>query len=435
MLYCANDQVFGTLRRTRRQTIQEVTRVGDIPLTLQLHITNACNLKCRYCYEINKGSRYMPAEVAKKAISKYMLREDDFDQVVIDLIGGEPMLAFDLVQELTEFAEQEEKNWTKNYQIMASTNGTLLNEDRKQWLFEHRDKVVLCPSFDGMKKAHDYNRSNSYDEVVRNIPFFKETWPCQPVKMTINADVVDQIYEGILNIYSMGLTCFANMVFEDVWGSPEEKARTLAIFEEQLERLVQYFSEHVELTPPSTINLPIELFVTEKDRYRRWCGSGRSMVAFDFEGREFPCHRYISTSTTRPFQPEMVTSLDDVVWPCYDCPFFFACQSCEGYNWEVNGHPFHNTTYHCEFIKLQVLATAKLKYNRLPYRLNLLPEMGDHSEFLGGLRATVESILYVQQHGNLTLPGETVESLAERLKEYPQPAADKKPVDPFCPTV
>ena len=44
------------------------------------------------------------------------------------------------------------------------------------------------------------------------------------------------------------------------------------------------------------------------------------------------------------------------------CMYIAACPTCKGYNWEVYGNPDLRTNYHCEFIKLQMIATVKLQY-------------------------------------------------------------------------
>jgi hypothetical protein len=42
--------------------------------------------------------------------------------------------------------------------------------------------------------------------------------------------------------------------------------------------------------------------------------------------------------------------------------YISACPTCRAYNWQVYGNPDSRTSHHCEFIKLQLLATAKLQY-------------------------------------------------------------------------
>ena len=41
-----------------------------------LNVTDACNLACTYCYQINKGTRKMSFETAKKFVD-YLLTADE----------------------------------------------------------------------------------------------------------------------------------------------------------------------------------------------------------------------------------------------------------------------------------------------------------------------------------------------------------------------
>ena len=60
-----------------------------------LLVTDACNLRCKYCYQHQKKSNLMTWETAKQII------DDTFScQYVVGciyLMGGEPFLAFDLI--------------------------------------------------------------------------------------------------------------------------------------------------------------------------------------------------------------------------------------------------------------------------------------------------------------------------------------------------
>ena len=74
--------------------------------TITFQITDDCNLCCSYCYQINKGHHKMPFEVAKKFIDKLLNNNDlienymqsiDSPGVILEFIGGEPLLEIDLI--------------------------------------------------------------------------------------------------------------------------------------------------------------------------------------------------------------------------------------------------------------------------------------------------------------------------------------------------
>ena len=44
----------------------------------------------------------------------------------MDLFGGEPLIAFDTVKEIVEYAKEEEKKYNKEIRFTMTTNATLL---------------------------------------------------------------------------------------------------------------------------------------------------------------------------------------------------------------------------------------------------------------------------------------------------------------------
>src|SRR3990170_5276180 len=81
--------------------------------TLQLIITEDCNLRCRYCFEHTKSKRSMPTDVALAAVDKYLTADDSFSGVIIDFTGGEPLLHFELIRSVVEFVHS--KQWPKQH--------------------------------------------------------------------------------------------------------------------------------------------------------------------------------------------------------------------------------------------------------------------------------------------------------------------------------
>ena len=75
-------------------------------------VTNACQLRCTYCYEQHKGNQYMDFETAKKFIDLLLTGEKGMDQYIspenspavsIEFIGGEPFMAIDLIDQIVDY--------------------------------------------------------------------------------------------------------------------------------------------------------------------------------------------------------------------------------------------------------------------------------------------------------------------------------------------
>jgi uncharacterized protein len=334
-----------------------------VPFNLQLIFTEQCNLRCNYCFEIEKGPRVMAPALAKTLIDRELSEANGFSEYQIDLAGGEPFLHFDEIREIVDYVTENAKKWDKKVWFFICTNLTLLDEPMKSWLRDRREGVALGTSLDGTRESHDRYRGGSYDAVVRNLPFYHELYPKQGVKMTLAPDTLGSLYQGIRNIESLGLNVSANVVYEPVWGDLSDKRRCLSTFAGQLDLLVEHYAAHPLLEVPNLLSLPIRLLVKERDPEQSWCGSGKTMRAYDTDGRKLPCHRFSRFCTGKIYDgPGSVGPR--VSTPCDDCVLAVACPTCPGYNWQIHGHPDSRTSHHCEFIKLQLLATAKLIFLR-----------------------------------------------------------------------
>lgn len=69
----------------------------------------------------------------------------------MDFFGGEPLMAFDVVKEVVEYARSKEKEYNKNFRFTITTNGLLLTDDKIDFINKEMHNVVL--SIDGRKKS------------------------------------------------------------------------------------------------------------------------------------------------------------------------------------------------------------------------------------------------------------------------------------------
>jgi uncharacterized protein len=151
---------------------------------LILQVTQACNLRCKYCtYSgdyINRphGKLAMTEETAKKAIDYYIAHTSDSPDPAFGFYGGEPFLNFELIKILVPYIKHKMRG--KNYSFHITTNGTLLTEEIVDFLVIHN--IDLMISLDGPKEVHDLNRcfgsgKGSFDHVMENIEMARKIAP------------------------------------------------------------------------------------------------------------------------------------------------------------------------------------------------------------------------------------------------------------------
>ncbi|MCM5557051.1 radical SAM protein [Pleomorphomonas sp. JP5] len=150
-----------------------------------LEVTQACNLRCRYCTfgggfpdHRTHSLKRMDPTVLEKAIAAALRDGSALEEVCIAFYGGEPMLAFDLIERGVAFARAEAGG--KRLRFSTTTNGTLLDADKAGFLAEHGFSVLV--SIDGPKGVHDTNRifrdgRGSYDDGIRGLKALLQAYP------------------------------------------------------------------------------------------------------------------------------------------------------------------------------------------------------------------------------------------------------------------
>jgi uncharacterized protein len=123
-------------------------------LTAWLHVTNACNLDCPYCY-VRKSSERMSLETGLRAVEAIMhnAREHGFRAVKLKYAGGESTLHMTLIRRLHEHARRLAERLQINLQEVVLSNGVHLRPADADWLAETRIKIVI--SLDGVGELHN----------------------------------------------------------------------------------------------------------------------------------------------------------------------------------------------------------------------------------------------------------------------------------------
>jgi uncharacterized protein len=148
-------------------------RSGDVVKALCLHVAHTCNLNCSYCFASQgkyHGDRaLMSFEVGKRALDFLMENSGTRTNLEVDFFGGEPLMNWDVVKQLVEYARSVEKERGKNFRFTLTTNGMLIDDDVIDFANREMSNVVL--SLDGRKEIHDrlrvdYAGNGSYDRIV-----------------------------------------------------------------------------------------------------------------------------------------------------------------------------------------------------------------------------------------------------------------------------
>lgn len=335
--------------------------------TLQLILTNACNLSCRYCYVI-KGKDVMPLDTAYDAIDDAvrLCAEKDLD-LTVSFMGGEPMLEFKRIRKICQYTW--EKYPEMDVQFHSPTNGTVLDDEIRSWLSENRERITLGLSFDG-EYSQDVNRSNSCKNV--DIEFFREIWPNQPLKMTVSEGGLEHLAENIIHLHEAEMPFGVNCAC----GEPEWDAISLKLFERQMLLLAEYYNTHDEIPPCELLNVDFITVLQERRPMLRRCGIGYNYITVCFDGKEYPCHMFsplaMKTERLREANKYDFYSMNDfAVKGCENCKLNQTCPKCYGAQYKILGTPFLRDINLCKCFHIQAKVAAIYQIRKLKMKQNL----------------------------------------------------------------
>jgi uncharacterized protein len=122
-----------------------------------VHLTNACNLDCPYCY-IAKDAHHMGEDVLGRVLDalEATARSGQADRVHVRFAGGEPMLRFARMRTFYDEAQGRCARHGVRFSAAIITNGTVVPPGAAEWLREHN--VDVSVSIDGVGPAQDAMR-------------------------------------------------------------------------------------------------------------------------------------------------------------------------------------------------------------------------------------------------------------------------------------
>lgn len=368
-----------------RSLVREVT----------FQVTNKCNLRCDYCYEHHKGPESMSLETGKRIVD-LLIRMWEEDKpggfiskktktVILDFIGGEPLLEAPLVSDICDyfFKQCALKGCTlaSGARISISTNGQNYFEPQVQaFVKRFAPFLSLNVSIDGHKALHDAHRvdaagNGSFDKAIKAYHAAAGLGGKQ-TKMTFVPASFPQMSEAILFMLDQNPDFIAaNYAYEPIY-TPQD-ARVLY---DQLKIVSDHLIATKRVIACSILDHNIGYPVAKEDD-KNYCGGSGGMLAFDTQGKAYPCLRYCPISIGKekaekicigdmqgiyntPHTAKIRDYLDAITLSsqstpeCINCPVGVGCGWCSAYNYESTGDVNRRVTNICWAHKGRTLASC-----------------------------------------------------------------------------
>ena len=261
--------------------------------SLILSVTDSCNLSCKYCF-VQHQPHYMDFNVAKQSIDIFF--KNPMEKYDLTFFGGEPLLCWDqIIIPIVNYCEKKDLNVA----FHITSNGTLLDEKKLQYMSEHHISLLL--SLDGNKETQDYNRptkngESSFDLIINKLPLIKKYLPTTTIRGTIYPDTCHLLFKNLLFCVEHG---FTNLYFTPDEFSNWTDSQIISLTQEIRKYTIYYINSYRKQINPFIFS-PFQemLFNIHNKNYNnkscQTCGLGFSTLSINYEGKFFGCQELTS---------------------------------------------------------------------------------------------------------------------------------------------
>lgn len=249
------------------------------PLLVQVELTEACNLKCRFCYN-SQNPRF------NKNALEMLERLADYGVMQVTLTGGEPLLHpdfFDILAKATELFPN----------VMILSNGTLMDEKTVAHIHEY-NVLSVSISVHGDKDMHEFLTGvpGSYDRSIGALREFlrRDRIPVAS-NFVLNAANMGQLSSTIGRLGDIGLDFMTITRFIPV--GIGKGARELSLSQNELIQSLRVIHEHLRLNIPPHIEVaeatPFCAVPSELRYLANTCSYGYDRFYLDVDGNLMVC--------------------------------------------------------------------------------------------------------------------------------------------------
>lgn len=318
-------------------------------MNLTLSLTHDCQLRCNYCYAGEKVSKYMDETTAMEAIALAFAYPSE--EMVLGFFGGEPLLAWELLQTSTLLVE--EKAYMSNTHLIKTltTNGLLLDAPKALWLAQHNFRIAL--SLDGNEAMHTIHRlfpnhTSSYGNVLDALELIQHHFSPNAYTLitVITPHNIHHLYESVVELVEKRgvhtLTLSPNLYTS--WEGKYE------LWREMYERIGVYVIDSYKKGLPLSVSFIDRKIEATLDGHCRICSFGEREIAIAPSGNIYPCERLIGNDTGEvmlgnvkhgfdlPKRQAILRARGSDYHECETCPIQSRCQnSCGCTNYTLSG--------------------------------------------------------------------------------------------------
>jgi uncharacterized protein len=260
-----------------------------------LHLTNQCNLRCKYCF-LNKSSEHMCEHLAIKSVKRIIESavERNYSRVRLKYAGGEPTLKPDLIMRTHQFAEKLAQAHGLKLEGKILTNGVSLSEKLVDFTLNH--DIGWAISMDGLNSGHDVQRPfvsgrSSSTQVHQSVQRLQKRDASFHIAITLTKLNLDHLPALVQELLKQQLPFSLNFVRKNEFSSIKHLHPTNSELISGLQKTYRVIERNL---PQYNLLFSLLDRVDLRFPHTHPCAAGHHYVAIDHHGNIVPCQMMIS---------------------------------------------------------------------------------------------------------------------------------------------
>jgi uncharacterized protein len=265
-----------------------------------LHVTNACNLRCHYCY-VHKTSEHMADETSMRAVDAVIRSATSYHYRHIHLTyaGGEATIRLPQVLAIHDYALEHIREHGLSLSASILSNGVVLPQHAIEQLKQRQIGVMI--SLDGVGEEHDKQRPfingrGSFAFVDRTITRLLASDLIPSINVTVTQRNLDEL-PGLMEYILQRELPFGLSYYRDNECSTHlsDLQFTDAHMISGMRAAFAYIEHHL---PRRSLTGSLVNKANMHTSHQYACGVGRNYLAIDQRGGIAKCHMDITDTVT-----------------------------------------------------------------------------------------------------------------------------------------
>lgn len=363
-----------------------------------LHIvvlTLRCDHACRYCQasagNFSETRLDMDKSTAQKVVDRIF--ESPNKNCTIEFQGGEPLINFDVLDFIVNYAKKQNKKAGKNLKFSVVSNLTFLKKKYLDFFLDNG--VTICTSLDGPKNVHDKYRlasgkKSSYEHTVKTLQAIKREYRKRDIPEKSGPHALCTITPFSYKFYRAIIDEYVKMDMEMIHLRPASpigySSRIFQKSEDSANAFIHFYQKALDYIIDLNLRgkrlqerfawIFLTKILTDKNPnyldLRSPCGAGIGQLAYDYNGDVYTCDEgrmlgrlndksfrignvkedsYRKISNDSVVKTMCIASCLDILPGCDQCVYKPYCGVCPICNHVVNKNIFKKDLFFCHIYK------------------------------------------------------------------------------------